>query len=162
MNILVIHAKNLTEKDEIDFDYKQRLDKAIELANNQNLDKIIILGGYVRKAKISQAKAGETYLKDKVKLPIMLEEKSITSIENLVNLKQLISENDILTVVSSDYHNARLVFLYSKYIPNKKIFIGATSNFTGVKKLVELVYLGYAKVDSREKYLSKWLKFIRK
>lgn len=95
-----------------DAEYRLRLDKASELINRTEIDRLLLLGGPANDGDISEAKAGLRYLnargiKNRVK--IHLEERSCNTLENLRNAREMLHAQQVtrVTLISNRYHLAR-------------------------------------------------------
>ncbi|MBF0263665.1 MAG: YdcF family protein [Gammaproteobacteria bacterium] len=104
-------------------EYKVRLNRANNLYQTINNSDayIVLLGGYTGSSSISEARAGANYLIDSGlnKSHILLEEASKHTLENLQEMRTLLSEKSLIEnndysnvyIVSSRYHLCRLLIL---------------------------------------------------
>ncbi|MFA9398124.1 MAG: YdcF family protein, partial [Clostridiaceae bacterium] len=93
---------------------KYRLDKSIEVLNeNQSLE-VVVSGGMGYGEEISEASAMENYLIDKgiEKNRIIKEEKSTSTMENFKFTKEILGEESFkILIITSDFHMFRSKFL---------------------------------------------------
>ena len=107
---VIIHGAGLLEGERISKLLSERIDKALDIYHKDPTPPILIpSGGQGSDEKISEAKAMAEYMKDK-NIPedkIILEDKSTTTYENLLNSKKIIDERDgdkYTALVTSNYH----------------------------------------------------------
>lgn len=88
---------------------KNRLRKALKYIDSNESCTIILSGGITKDNTISEAEVMKTYLiKNGVNSNrIILEDKSIDTIENIKNCKKYIDKNAKIVVLSSSYHTLR-------------------------------------------------------
>ena len=127
---LVIHGAGLIDGDKVSRLLADRIDKAIKIYNKSRRKPIIIpSGGQGGDETISEAEAMEKYLLEHgiPKEHILLEDKSINTMENLQNSMNLIYSREgshRVALVTSNYHVYRCL-LYAKKIKLKCTGIGA-------------------------------------
>ena len=100
-------------------DYKARLDSAYEYLIDNDMSMVICTGGQGINEPISEAKGGADYLikKGLYEDRIIIEDKSLNTLQNLENAKLLIEDrNDDVSevkvvIVSADYHLYRASYL---------------------------------------------------
>jgi len=109
---------------QIDEILKNRLEKALEIFQENKEAKIILSGGKVLSKDFSEAEIMAEFLKERgvPETSIILEDKSRNTFENLINLKEIIKEKGFqkVALITSDYHLKR-VEMIAKNI-NLKIF----------------------------------------
>ncbi len=159
MDIVIVHGNKIRKDGSISFDYKSRLDTAINTAKENSCDLIVITGGSVRKGFESDSYYGFQYIKDLTDINTILEQESKTSVENIlftVNILKGIKKIGRVYVVSSDYHILRLRYLYKNLfkVKFKEIFfVGSKSSFSMFKHIVDFVILLYYLFDIYEEYI---------
>ncbi|MCE5233737.1 MAG: YdcF family protein [Mizugakiibacter sp.] len=98
----------------VEADYAARLERARALAEAGALERLLLLGGDCGDG-ISEAAAGHAYLLARglsANLPVLLEQDSIDSLENLRHARDLLGEPlPPVLLVTSRYHLARCVHL---------------------------------------------------
>ena len=111
-----------------------RVDIAIDLYN-KGLVKKILLTGY--KPLLSTKKEVEAdimldyLLKHNIpKEDIILERKSKTTKENIINSIKLINKDDSIILISSDFHLKRIKKLFTNYAKNKVYVYGSKDGIT--------------------------------
>ncbi|WP_084133716.1 YdcF family protein [Clostridium grantii] len=96
---------------------KQRLDKAIEIVDNNKKSFIIVSGGQGQGEDISEAQAMKKYLigQGVPEEMILLEDKSTSTVENFQYSKQLIMKSDVkvpkILIITNDYHLYRAMLV---------------------------------------------------
>lgn len=88
---------------------KNRLRKALQYIDKNDTCKIILSGGVTKNNTISEAEYMKTYLvKNGIdNNRIILEDKSIDTVENIMNCRSIIESNSKVVVLSSSYHTLR-------------------------------------------------------
>ncbi len=119
--IIIVHGEKSKPSGEIHPAFIERLDKAIEISKQVSPDFIVITGGQTRKISPSEAQTGYDYLKDKIKIPILIEKESRTTIENIKFTKKLLADSRFeinkLYVITSQKRIFRIKFLYRRLWP---------------------------------------------
>ena len=143
-------------------EFTKRLKKAIEVANKENIDGIIVSGGATRKNCSTESSFGAQYLQG-LRVPIFTEEHSHTTIENIRFVKQLLINNSLekLIVISSQKRLLRLKYLYNRIWPEmrgKVEFVGAPDSYGIYFYFLELAYLVYSIFDINEHVLPRLTK----
>jgi len=112
--LLIVPGKRLVQ-DRPDRDYRARLRRAAMLSQAKDHRRILILGGKTANSAISEAEAGEIFLRSLPgagDLSILLESASRNTLTNLRNVRDLLSNslncNGRVTLISNRYHLARL------------------------------------------------------
>jgi uncharacterized SAM-binding protein YcdF (DUF218 family) len=95
-----------------DAEYRLRLDKASELINRTQIDRLLLLGGPSNDGDMSEAKAGLRYLNTQGIEKwgkIHLEERSCNTLENLRNAREMLLAEQVtrVTLITNRYHLAR-------------------------------------------------------
>lgn len=104
--------------------YKKYLDDAISLIKNHQITDLIICGGFTNKnVQISEASSIKSYLiENKVNSNIFLEEKSISTPQNLKFSQEIITKNSILPesiIITCDSIRApKVYYLALRYLSN--------------------------------------------
>ena len=110
---LLVPGKRLVA-DRPDGDFRERLRRAADLAGCPPRHPILILGGRTGAARISEAEAGETFLRSLPEgegLRVHLEAASQDTLTNLRNVRELLGHRApgaSVTLISNRYHLARL------------------------------------------------------
>jgi uncharacterized SAM-binding protein YcdF (DUF218 family) len=127
---VIIHGAGLIDGYKMSKLLSQRVDKAIEVYQKDPTPPILIpSGGKGNDEKISEAEAMEKYLLDKgiPQEKIIKEDKSRTTMENLINSKKIIDEREgrkYTALVTSNYHVYRAL-RYCRKIGLKCVGIGS-------------------------------------
>lgn len=147
IDLIIVHGMKLF-KNEINGDYCQRLDKAFQLQQINQLQ-ILLLGGIVGANIVSEAEAGKRYLLEKG-IPqkfILTESKSRHTLENLVEARRIIKTLKLnqCGLLSNRYHLARISAL-ANGLNIKVELIGAEKQLKWsvnmvVKLVIESLYL---------------------
>ena len=109
-DFVIIHGSGLIDGDKVSKLLGDRIDKAIEVyKKNETRPKIIPSGGKGSDETISEAEAMKRYLVEKgiPETDIIIEDKSATTLENLINSKKIIDGYEgekKVALVSSNYH----------------------------------------------------------
>lgn len=108
-----------------------RADKAIELYNNKLVKKILLTGGKTLFSKEIESILMLNYLLNNniPKEDIILETKSKTTKQNIINSLKLINKETII-LITSDFHLKRVKYLFKKYSNNKFYLYGTKDNIT--------------------------------
>jgi uncharacterized SAM-binding protein YcdF (DUF218 family) len=111
-DLLVVFGKRLRD-DNVDDDYRARLETAARLAAGCRRHRILILGGRTGLSPISEAEAGRRLLRSLPgggALNIVLEQESDDTLSNLRRLRGLLTdaERHSLTLITNRYHLARV------------------------------------------------------
>ena len=108
-----------------------RVDKAIELYNKKLIKKILLTGGKTLFSKEIEANLMLDYLlKNNIpKEDIILETKSKTTKQNIINSLKLIN-NETILLITSDFHLKRVKHLFRKYSNNKFYLYGTKDKIT--------------------------------
>ncbi len=100
-------------------DYRQRLRRALVLAEQRHTDQLMLLGGYSG-GRHSEAAAGQVWLREQGlagELRVVLEQDSVDSLENLRHARRLLDidagegRRPPVALVTSRYHLARCLLL---------------------------------------------------
>lgn len=159
--ILIVHAHKSGRDGSLSRQFAVRLDKAAELANSGQFDAMIISGGRTRRGAEIEARQGEQYVRGKCTVPILREEQSKTTYENVVQVKALVTGQPIeqAVVVVGQHQLKRTKYLYARYWPE----VAARIEFIGVNEpdpqytpALELLYRITARLDPRER-VTGWL-----
>lgn len=112
--VVLVFGRRL-EQDEPEDDYRHRLRRALALAREALVERLLLLGG-VSGSSISEAAAGHRWLLREglpAKLTVQLEHESTDSLENLRQARGLLRSDDAsaplppVALVTSRYHLAR-------------------------------------------------------
>lgn len=120
MNTLIFLGYGVFE--ESNQEYRDYLDTLAKYVLDHKIDKLILCGGYSNPAKnISEAESFFNYLNTNFHLDcqIILENKSLTTPENLQFSAQYLNPLDNLTVFCDLYRLAKVVWLASYYFLHK-------------------------------------------
>lgn len=138
--IVLGHKLNNNHADET---FKYRLRKALEYADNNPNSKFVLSGGITKGNTISEAQIMKDYLtKNGVANELILEDKSIDTVENIINCKNYIDNKQKVVLISSNYHIVRSrmicrllglkvkgigvytpIFVLLKHLPIEELFI---------------------------------------
>lgn len=112
--LLIVPGKRLVE-DKPDGDFGARLRRAAELSQAKYHRRILILGGKTAAAAVSEAEAGEIFVRSLPgagDLSILQESASRNTLSNLRNVRDMLGESlncgGRVTLISNRYHLARL------------------------------------------------------
>lgn len=160
MKTILIHSNSNRNK-ALTNDFQTRLDQAMVIAKEKDIDSILITGGVRDSKNKTESDIALEYISKDCTSNIFIESRSKTSVENIVYsqniLKDFINLEELI-VVSSDYHLPRLRYLYKKHfkldIP-KISFLGSKSGFTILKRMYEYILYIYYLIDPNEKFLAK-------
>lgn len=136
MKYIVIHGE-INKGWELSNDLKLRCDTARDL---RIFEKIICSGGIFKESQqgIAVSSAMRVYLG---LTDVLVENESITSIDNVERLLPYFKDTDEITVVTSKYHVLRMKFIW-KYIGKRNVtLIGSPSSFTLKRMFLELLGL---------------------
>lgn len=140
-----------------------RLEKAIELAQKEVVDGIIVSGGTTRKNCEAESVFGVKYLQSKTNAKILSEEHSHTTVENIIFTKNILSEYAVnkIIVISSKKRLFRIKYLYQRLWPEmrgKINFVGANDSYGMYFYFLEVIYLIYSIFDINELLLPRLTK----
>jgi uncharacterized SAM-binding protein YcdF (DUF218 family) len=116
MAVLVFGRK--LQADAPGHDYRQRLQRALVLARQQDTDHLLLLGGFSG-GRISEAEAGRDWLRQHdlpAQTRLELEQESVDSLENLHHARRLLQAGTTaalppVALLTSRYHLARCLLL---------------------------------------------------
>ena len=160
MNILLIHGEKPLKNKALHPAFEERLKLALKLSNNNDYDLILISGGQTRSNQPSEASSGYAYLRNKTTVPIILEENSKTTIENILFSRNVLQNYNItgIDIITGKRWSRRGKYLYKKLWPeiyNKARFFAARDFYPFLYYLAEVAYYLYALVDIEERWLPK-------
>jgi uncharacterized SAM-binding protein YcdF (DUF218 family) len=108
---VLVFGKRLVNQ-QIDDDYKQRLDKAFEYLQTNPEARLLLVGGVASGQTVSEAQAGKNYLLNLgIKAyRLKLEQESQNTLENLQHARRLLEQDNAfpITLISNRYHLARI------------------------------------------------------
>jgi|SRR3989344_1638218 len=164
--LIIVHGEKLTSTGEISYSFKQRLDLAYNLSKRYDNSTIIVAGGHTRKKFPTEAYMGEEYLKNKgLSQEIILENKSRSTVENILFIKKHVKENNYnkIIVVSSKKHIPRVKYLYWRLWPSaykKAEFDGSKDDYPFIAYGIELIKFESEIIDPDES--GPVIKFLKK
>lgn len=158
--VIVVHGEKPQRGCGMHQEFLQRLEKAVEVSHQGGVDGIVVSGGKTREKCMAEAVVGAQYLRERVDVPVFIEEHARTTIQNILFVKKLLcgSSLEYVVVISSTSRLFRLRYLYGRLWPEistKVEFVGATDSYGWYFYLLEFVYLLYAVFDVRENFLSR-------
>ncbi len=120
---------------------KNRLDLLIDCFNKTK-SKIIVSGGITNNNSISEADVMKNYLIENGvdERQIIIEDKSKTTIENIINCKEIVGDSKSL-LISSNYHLLRIKIITNKCGLNVEMLGSKTPFFQLLKHLLSEEYL---------------------
>ncbi len=158
--VVIIHGEKPKPSGSIHPAFLERLKKVIELSQKSPLDLIVVTGGKTRKGVESEAAIGCRYLKSRIQVPILKEDQSRTTIENINFTKKLLSSKIIffkeIFVITSGKRIFRIKFLYRKLWPEeygKMKFIPTKDFYPSFFYLYEALSLFLDMFDIKERFL---------
>lgn len=113
--VLLVFGRRL-ENERPEHDYRYRLMRTLRLVRAGHVERVLLLGGSSG-SRTSEAKAGADWLRGEGfpdHVPLVLEQASIDSLENLRHARELLREAGTLppvALVTSRYHLARCLLL---------------------------------------------------
>jgi glycosyltransferase involved in cell wall biosynthesis len=128
-----------------DFDYRQRLDRAVRFSREIPIREFYLLGGTTGNADISESLAGLQYLESKGVNPasIHLEQSSRNTLENLKQLSMRVEIPDNrIVLITNRYHLARAGIMARQFGYNVELCAAESDEVVGM--LGKLAYLGEA------------------
>ncbi len=143
IKIIIVHGEKTHRTGKIHEAYTERLNKALGLTQKIKPDLIVLTGGKTREIAKSEAELGKEYLEGKTKTPLLLENHSRTTIENIRFTKKILEKNKIKTdeffIITSQKRISRIKYLY------KKIWLEAYKNskFIGAKDFYPFWFSAY-------------------
>ena len=123
--------------------FRERINHAITLYRNGQVDKLAFTGGTPKKGYMTEAEVGRRYALQQG-IPagdIVLEKTSRDTYQNLVNIRPVLRENELykVVVVSDPYHLARAAAV-AKDIGLRAHFSGTpTSRFSDTEKKLKFI-----------------------
>ncbi len=161
IDLIIVHGMKL-DKNQINDDYRARLDKAFLLQSTLQT-KILLLGGVVGANTVSEAEAGKLYLlkKGTPKVFILTESKSRHTLENLVEARKILQHLKVgeCGLLSNRYHLARISAL-AKGLSIKIELIAAEKQLKWsvtlvIKLIIEALYLHWYYTGKLWSYATK-------
>lgn len=156
-DIWIVFGKGLN-KNQLDIEFKQRLNAVIDWLSIEKPKYIILQGGITGKNTFSEAKSGQAYLFNSSKfitlysnaISLILEDKSKNTLENIKHTREYLQQAKLplkVTLISNRYHLLRCSVVAKNMgfsttcLPAEKEW---TLNFTQVYKiLLEAVFLNW-------------------
>ncbi len=142
MKIIVVHG-NENRGYALSQDSVDRCKETISLYHSIGADRIICSGGFF---SLSQKEVGiglainSWFLSHGLEsADIVVEDTSLTTIHNVEMVSKMMGKDDIVYVVSSDYHSRRVRLIWNLIGKRKIIFVSAKSRITIKKILVEVI-----------------------
>jgi uncharacterized SAM-binding protein YcdF (DUF218 family) len=162
---IIVHGEKPYKNRKPHREFIKRLEKAIELADKEIADGIIVSGGATRRDCPTEASFGAKYLRERIHVPIFTEEHSHTTIENIKFTKGMLAHcsPENLIIVSSKKRLFRLRYLYGRLWPKmhgKIEFVGAPDSYGFLFYFLELAYFVYSIFDINEYLLPRLTKKI--
>lgn len=109
--LLLVFGKAL-KHEQIDEDYRLRLEKAVQLVREDTERKLLLLGGAAKEGQLSESAAGEQFLRSQgiAGNAISREELSQNTLENLRQARDLLLHqlDEPVALISNRYHLARI------------------------------------------------------
>ncbi|MBI2065283.1 MAG: YdcF family protein [Candidatus Yanofskybacteria bacterium] len=160
---IIIHGEKPYKDCKPHREFLERLEMAIKLASEEVFDAIIVSGGCTRKNCPSEASFGGAFIQSRIDTPILLEEHSHTTVENILFTKELVRNYPLekLLIVSSEKRLLRLKYLYRRLWPeayNKIYFVGCRDSYGVYIYILEIIYLIYSIFDVKEHFLPRLAK----
>lgn len=162
-NVAVVLGDKLDRSGGLTYEFKQRLDKSIELSKEKKIDTILITGSNTRKGFGTEAEIAYEYIKGKVGSKIILEDKARTTIENVL-YSQIILEKEkpeTAYIITSDKRIVRVKMLYKKLSPdlyNICIFIPTQDRYMFYFSIIETIYYIFCFFDTKELTIASFAK----
>lgn len=148
MNIAIILGYGIFNKN--DQKYKQYLDKSAQVIIENQADKVIFCGGFTKSGiDVSEAQSMSNYFKEiepELDSKIILEEKSITTLENIRFTNELLSKNNLKPekiIVICDSIRLAKVFYFS---------LAHFSHLFGKNLSKKEIFEQYLEINTKEKY----------
>lgn len=117
--------------------FAERLNHSINLYHADQINKIVFTGGVGKGQKFSEASIARNYAISKQVKPsdILIETESLTTRQNLVNAKELINQEDIITVllISDSLHLKRAIMMAEDLDLNAQASATPTSRYQSLK-----------------------------
>ncbi len=112
--VLLVFGRRL-ENERPEQDYRHRLQRTLHLVREGEVERVLLLGG-ASGSRTSEAQAGADWLRGQGypdHVPLVLEQASIDSLENLRHARELLREDVLppVALVTSRYHLARCALL---------------------------------------------------
>jgi hypothetical protein len=164
-NILLIHGEKPGRDNALHLAFKERLELALELIERNNYDLILVTGGQTRNFFPPESQIGYEYLRYKTRLPVIQENRSHTTVENILFCREVLSEYQIghIDIITSKVRLRRFKYLYKRLWPelsDKCRIFGAKDSYFFLYPLVEIVYILYSFFDLKEKVVPRLTKKI--
>jgi uncharacterized SAM-binding protein YcdF (DUF218 family) len=164
-NILLIHGEKSSRSKALHPAFEERLKLALKLTQRNKYDLILISGGRTRKQFPPESQIGYKYLTDKVRVPLIQEDQSRTTVENILFSQKMLSHYRIsnIDVITSKTRLCRFRYLYEKLWPQlqgRHTIFGAKDSYFFLYPLAEMAYLFYSFFDLRERGITRLTKKI--
>ena len=165
-NIAIIHGERPLRDGRQHPDYIKRLNKLVELIREgEPIRAVFITGGSTRINALPEADFGKEYLRKKINIPIIVEDKSRTTIENIKYVKEMVNSGPLSKayVITSKKRMPRLKFLYKRLWPDlyyKTTFVSSPDKLPSYFYFTEVLCTVYSIFDLNEKFIPKFGKII--
>ena len=155
--IVIVHGEKPTRSGTIHRELIRRLEAAAAVCQRERIEAVVITGGQTRAHVATEAAMGADFLRGRVTVPIIREEKSRTTSENISCTKQLLRQPfESVRIIDSQKLVARLKYLYRVRWPEayrKATFIGVPDSYPWIFRLQEWLYFLYSRLDPRDRGL---------
>jgi len=160
--IIIVHGVKPKRNQALRYEFQSRLDAAVQEVKNHSYDYFLVTGGKTVGRYPSEAEIAQNYLKDKIKIPLLLEDQSRTTSENVRYTKTLIESKDISVrqckIVLSKDVKPRTYYLYRRLWPeivDSLSFLLVNEHSTLFAPVMEPIYHAYAYLDPEEKFFTR-------
>lgn len=135
-----------------------RTEKAIELFKEGKVDGLVLSGGKISEGDITEAQGMKKIIAKEISPlpPIILEDKSNNTYENIKNTKVLIGTDKSIVIVSDRFHIARAVLLAER--AGFKEVLWASPSLSHYSKK-EIIYYYWREIVALPSYLPKLIWF---
>lgn len=148
MNIVIILGYGIFDKD--NQKYKQYLDRSAQVVKDNQVDKVIFCGGFTKSGiNISEAQSMSDYFKElepEIDSKIILEDKSITTLENIRFTSEVLSKNNFkpekIIIICDSIRLAKVFYFSLAYF----------SHLFGKNLSKKEIFEQYLELNTKEKY----------
>ncbi|NMB70396.1 DUF218 domain-containing protein [candidate division WWE3 bacterium] len=170
MHGIILHGSKLTSKGDLSVVMLARINVLMHIAGQGSFDFLVITGGVTRRRFQSEALSIYNIIKSSVSfpnnLPVIIEDNSRTTRENIINTKKLIETRSFesLTVITGADSYRRFRRLYRLHMPEhfSKINFEVAENISGFRSFFkECVFYACSIWDPNEFFLKPILRIFR-
>jgi uncharacterized SAM-binding protein YcdF (DUF218 family) len=160
--IIIVHGYKPGRRSGLSPQFRARLDAAISLASTGTYDAIIVSGGPTRAGLPTEASVGSAYLKGKSAMPVVIEDRSLSTYENVRNVRALyLGQTMNGTVIMGRTQLPRTRALYQRVWPEAYPALAFKPTYEPTAWYVPMLEVAYrlgSAIDPAEQFVGRVFK----